>query len=165
MGARAACRGGRRGAERKREQREEGGEGVSSVTGHRWGRSPGGTSAAAEGATLPERGPSWRLFPARDFFARRWFDGAMKRLFLAALIAQAVLAAPASAAVVEVRADFEFNEWRVVYDAASGERNDVRLLSVADDTIRVHDPAVLLSAGDRCRSTRTPSSAPRRPTR
>src|SRR5687767_3815704 len=75
----------------------------------------------------------------------------MTRVLLAALAATVVLAGPASAATVEVRYETVRNQWRLVYVASPGEGNDVRLRKPDEHTVHVHDPAVQLAAGERCR--------------
>ena len=83
----------------------------------------------------------------------------MKRALLVALVGSAILAAPASAAEVEVRvvearhhyASSPRPEWRAVFVAAPGERNDVRVSAPFAGPIRFHDPAAPVRAGDGCR--------------
>ncbi len=62
-----------------------------------------------------------------------------------------VTTTPAGAATVDLRYDAEEREWRVVYEAAPGERNDLRVRNTDTKTVRVHDPAVPVTARGRCR--------------
>ncbi|MDQ3742614.1 MAG: hypothetical protein M3389_16915, partial [Actinomycetota bacterium] len=76
----------------------------------------------------------------------------MLRPFFLALLAGLAVASPSSAATVQITFDTVNNEWRVLYEAAPGERNDVRVRNTGDYSIRVSDPAVPVAAGERCRA-------------
>jgi hypothetical protein len=72
------------------------------------------------------------------------------RSFLTATVALLAFAAPASAGTVAVRT--ESGKPVAVYTADPGQRNDVTATLPDDFSVRIHDEAATLTAGDSCKS-------------
>jgi hypothetical protein len=79
------------------------------------------------------------------------------RLLALTLVLVAASAATASAATVEVRLVHVptsyggYSVWRIVFAAAPGERNDLRLRALDEHTVRVADAGAPVQSGERCR--------------